>query len=132
MFGTLLGPQIAALKLSLRASLRRVTWGALGGILILFGVLFLGLALWILLARAVGVVAALLIAGFAFILLGIAVRSWSRYPPRVVPRQTAAPVRDPMADPMVDPVAGRPLNAATILNAVVMGIAAGRAVRRRR
>lgn len=131
MLGSLLGPQIAALRLTLRANLRRATWGAAGGILILLGVTFFGLAILILLAQAVGVVAALLIAGFALILLGLAARSYSRYPPRVAPRPTAAPIRDPMVDPMAGPVAGAPLTAATIINAVVMGIAAGRAVRRR-
>ena len=117
------GPQIAALKFMLRSMARRVTWGALGGILVLLGLIFFGIAAWVVLEREVGLLPALMIAGGFFVLLGLLALAWSRYPPRVVPRETAETVRDPMQAPA--------LSVASIVNALVMGIAAGRAVRRR-
>lgn len=118
------GPQIDALRLSLRANARRAIWNAVGGVLILIGLIFFGIAIFVVLEYAIGLLGALVIMGLVFVLLGIFARAISQYPPRVAPQPAATPVRDPMY--------GQPFSAATLINAVVMGIAAGRAMRRRR
>ncbi|WP_375261718.1 hypothetical protein [Palleronia sp.] len=117
------GSQIAALKFSLRANARRAAWNAVGGLLILVGLIFFGIAIFVVLEYAVGLLGALVIMGLLFILFGTVARAMSRYPPRVVTQPAAAPAPGPAY--------GQPFNAATVINAVIMGIAAGRALRRR-
>lgn len=124
-------PQIAALRLTLRANARRAAWSALGGILILVGLIFFGIAIFVVLEYVLGLLGALVIMGLVFVLLGALTRAWSRYPPPVAPRYPAADPMRPAADPLRDPMYSPPLSAASLINAIVMGIAAGRAMRRR-
>ena len=120
----MLGPQLAALRFAGKAAARRAKWGAIGGLLLFTGVVFLGIALWITLENQYGAFATALVLGVILVVLGLMAFAFSKYPPRVVPRETAAELRNPMQSPA--------LSTAAIVNAVVMGIAAGRAVRRRK
>jgi hypothetical protein len=118
------GPQANALRFAAKSFARRAKWSAIGAVLILLGVIFLGVALWIALEDRIGAVATALIAGGFFVFLGSLALAFSRYPPRVVPTEATRPLQNPLNNPA--------LTTAGIVNAVVLGIFAGRAARRRR
>lgn len=116
-------PQIAALRFAGKSVARRTVWSAIGGILLLCAMTFFGVALWIALEDQLGALATALIFGVVLTLLGIGALIWSRRPPRVVPREAARQMRNPMQSPA--------LSTAALVNALILGISAGRAVRRR-
>lgn len=118
------GPQFNALRFAAKAFARRTTWGAIGGLLIALGVVFFGVALWIVLQERIGAVATALVAGAVLVILGLLALRFSRYPPRIVPSEKTRELQNPLNNPA--------LTTAGIVNAVVLGIFAGRAARRRR
>lgn len=118
------GPQANALRFTAKSLVRRTTWGAVGGLLILMGLIFVGVAVWIVLEEQIGAVATALIAGGFLLLMGALALAYSRYPPRVVPTETTRAMQNPLNNPA--------LSTAGIVNAVILGIFAGRAARRRR
>ncbi|SPJ23100.1 hypothetical protein [Palleronia abyssalis] len=117
------GPQIAALRFAIKSAARRAKWGAIGALFLLLALVFLGVAVWVALVDAVGVIPAALIIGGVCLVIGLVALAFSRYPPRVVPKEAASEMQNPMNSPA--------LSTAAVVNAVVMGIAAGRAMRRR-
>ena len=116
-------PQIAALSYSAKAFAHRAKWGAIGGVLCVIGLIFLCVAGWIAAEDEFGALHTALGAAGIFILLGIFALLWSKRQPRVIPKQQAAQLENPMNQPA--------LSAASLVNAVIMGVLAGRAVRRK-
>lgn len=120
----MIGPHVNALRFAAKSALRRATWGAAGGFMIALGVIFFGVAGWILLAEQIGTVATALVAGAVLIFLGLLALAFSRHPPRVVPTEATRDLQNPLNAPHV--------TTASLVNAVMFGIFAGRAARRRR
>ncbi len=118
------GPQLNALRFAVRSAARRAKWSAIGGILVLAGLIFLGVAGWIVLEDRFGALATSLVAGGVLFVLGLLALAFSRYPPRVIPSEQTREMQNPLNNPA--------LTTAGIINAVVLGIFAGRAARRRR
>ena len=115
------GPQLAALTYSAKSLAHKTKWGAIAGVLFIIGLVFLSVAAWIYAEAAYGALNTALGAGAIFIVLGIFAMLWAKRPPRVVSRQAAEQLQNPMNQPALSPVA--------LINALVMGVAAGRAVR---
>lgn len=116
-------PQIAALRFAARSVARKATWSAIGAVFLFAAVLFFGVAVWIFFESRYGALNTALGFGLVMTLLGVAALAFSRRPPRVVPKRAARQMQNPMNSPA--------LSTAAIINAVVLGISAGRAVRRR-
>ncbi len=117
-------PQIAALRFAARSYARRAKWSAIGGTLCFVGLIFLGVALWIALENEIGALATALLFGGSLLVPGVAALAFSRRPPRVVPREATEQLQNPLNNPA--------LSVSSIANALILGILAGRAARRRR
>ncbi|QFU10202.1 hypothetical protein PARPLA_00233 [Rhodobacteraceae bacterium THAF1] len=117
------GPQLAAFRYSAKAVAHRTKWGAIGGVLCVIGLVFLSVAAWIYFEEQYGALPTALGAAGIFIVLGFFALLWAKRPPRVVSKEAAAQLQNPMNQPA--------LSAASLVNALIMGIAAGRAVRRK-
>ena len=117
------GAQLATLKYSAKSIAHKTKWGAIGGFLSLIGLAFLAVAAWIYFEDLYGALNTALGAGIVFLVLGLLALLWAQRPPRVIPRETAAKLENPMNSPT--------LSTAALINALVMGVAAGRAVRRK-
>lgn len=117
-------PQLHALRFAARSFARRAKWGTVAALLILIGVGFLFSAGWIVLSERYGAVPTAVVVGIVFLVLGLLALAFSRYPPRAVPREVAREMQNPFNSPA--------LSMAGLVNALVLGIFAGRAARRRR
>ena len=117
------GPQFAALRFSAKTIARRTVWSAVGGIFLLTAFLFFGVALWIYFEGIYGALNTALGFGGVLLVLAIIAFAWARYPPRVIPKDSAHAMQNPMNSPA--------LSTAALVNAVILGISAGRAARRR-
>ncbi|PZX18894.1 hypothetical protein LX81_00587 [Palleronia aestuarii] len=122
----LAGPLLQA-RLTARLVARRAVFGSIGGVCLLIGAGFMVAAIWILLDRAYGPLAAALVLAVIFCGLGFCILAFSRIPPRVVPREAAQRMADPR---MAPPPTG--LTSAGLISAFLWGLNAGRGVRRRR
>lgn len=116
----MLAALVARAEISLRMSIRRAVFGTVGGVLMLVGVGFLTLSLWIFLAASLGAGVAALIIGFAYlggglIFLAIGRRRGIYLPPPA---------------PGAGPVTGSPKLG--MAEAFLFGLDAGQSVRRRR
>lgn len=118
------GPQLNALRFAAKSFARRAKWGTAAVILVLIGLGFLLSAGWILLSDRYGAVPTALVCGVVFIILGLLAYAFSRYPPRAVPKEVAREMQNPLNSPA--------LSTAGLVNALILGIFAGRAARRRR
>ena len=118
------GAQIAALRFAVNSVKRKVTWGALGGVLMLLGLVFFGIAFWVWAVDRWGTINTAMGFGAGLWIAGILAFLWSRRPPRVIQTDEARRLQNPMNSPA--------LSTAALVNAVILGISAGRAVRRPR
>lgn len=118
------GPQLNALRFAAKSFARRAKWSAIAGVLMLVGIGFLMAALWIVLSERFGPVPTALVVGSFFVFLGLLALAFSRYPPRVVPKEMTREMQNPLNSPA--------LSLAGLANALILGIFAGRAARRRR
>ncbi len=118
------GPQLNALRFAAKSFARRAKWSTIAALLFLIGLGFLMSAAWILLSKQFGPVPTALVAGIVFIVLGLLAYAFSRYPPRVIPRETTREMQNPFNNPA--------LSLAGLANALILGVFAGRAARRRR
>lgn len=127
-------PYLLRLQLMTRAIVRRVAFGALGGLFAFIGAIFFGAAIWVYLADLYGAISANVVIGCIFMLAGFLVLLYSRLPPRVVPRHQAAAIADP-THTTPPPMGERPmptaLTTASIAQAFILGLTAARAMRRR-
>lgn len=106
---------------------RRIVLGAIGGLFVLIGLVFMAVALWITLADIYGIRATAVIAGLTCMGIGFLTIALSYRRPRLVRPEAAGAVRSAPPDPTT-------VTAATLVNAFVMGLRAGRyrSSRRRR
>lgn len=114
-------------KMTARLVVRRAVFGAVGGLLLLIGLGFMMAALWTALAWSVGSIMASVILGLIFLGIGLLVLAFSRVPPRAIPRDVSARIADPARPTPRAP----PITAQGVLSAFLLGLTAGRAVRRR-
>lgn len=116
-------PQLAALRFAAKSAARRTAWSIVGGIFLLAALCFFTVAIWIFFEVRYGAASTAVGFGLVLTLFGALSLAYARRPPRVVPKPAARQMQNPMNSPA--------LSTAAILNAVVLGINAGRAVRRR-
>ncbi|TDL79381.1 hypothetical protein E2L08_10170 [Palleronia sediminis] len=112
------------LKFKAQFIARKTIWGTVAGIFLLAAAAFFIAALVISLAAAFSPLAATLIMGSVMALIGVIALGVARLPPRVRP-----PAVPPTAPP--DPNTALIMTAASVLNALILGMNAGRSVRRR-
>lgn len=103
-----------------RIASRRILFGAIGGFFVLIGFFFMAVALWITLADLYGTRAAAVIAGLTCIGIGFLVIAFSYRLPRMIRTDAGGDVRN-VATP--SPTA---LTAATLIDAFMVGVRAGR------
>lgn len=110
-----------------RVASRRIVFGAIGGFFVLIGLVFMAVALWIIMADIYGTRATAVIAGLTCMGIGFLTIAFSYRRPRTVRTDATDDGRDMSPNPTV-------LTAATLINAFVVGLRAGRyrSSRRRR
>ncbi len=118
------GPQLNALRFAAKSFARRAKWSVIAALLFFVGFCFLGSAVWIVLSERFGPVPTALVASILFLSMGLLALAFSRYPPRVVPKEVTREMQNPFKSPA--------LSAAGLVQALVIGVFAGRAARRRR
>lgn len=114
----------------LRARLlaRRIVFGIVGAVFLGVGLLFFTIALWLLIELALGAILASVTLGMIFLGAGMLVLILGRRPV-VPPAPVAAPAPAARPEGRRRPVGV--LSAAGLLEAVILGIEAGRRLRRR-
>lgn len=106
---------------------RRIVLGAIGGFFVLIGLVFMAVALWITLADIYGTRATAVIVGLTCMGIGFLTIALSYRRPRLASPEASGAVRSAPPDPTT-------VTVATLVNAFVMGLRAGRyrSSRRRR
>lgn len=103
-----------------RVASRRILFGAIGGFFVVIGVVFMAVALWITLADLYGTRATAVIAGLTCIGIGFLTIALSYRQPRIVRADASGDARNVVTpSPTV-------LTAATLINAFLVGLRAGR------
>lgn len=108
-----------------RIASRRIVFGTVGALFVLVGVVFVFVAIWLTMADVYGAKATALIFGGLWIGFGLAVLAFSNRRPRMIRTDATGDVSNVSPNPAA-------ITAATLVNAFVVGIRAGRSGRRRR
>lgn len=102
-----------------RIASRRIVYGAIGGLFVLMGLIFMAVALWITMADVYGTRATAVIAGLTCLGIGLLTIAFSYRRPPLVRTDATSDVGRVSPDPTA-------LTAATLVNAFVVGLKAGR------
>ena len=102
-----------------RVASRRIVFGAIGGFFVLIGLVFMGVALWITMAEIYGTVATAVIVGLTCMGIGFLTIAFSYRRPATVRADAIGEVRNVSPDPTA-------ITAATLVNAFIVGLRAGR------
>lgn len=102
-----------------RIASRRIAYMAIGGFLVLIGLVFMAVALWITMADIYGTRATAVIAGLTCMGIGFLTIAFSYHRPRTIRTDATSDAGRVPPDPTA-------LTAATLVNAFVVGLKAGR------